>query len=45
MTILTKLNVLAVLGLKLLTGNSDLAAIAVVENGRSIDGACIQSSE
>ena len=41
---LTKLDVLAVLGLKLLTGNSDLAAVAVVENGRSIDRACVRRS-
>lgn len=37
---LTKLDVLAVLGLELLTGNSDLTAVAVVENSRSVDGAC-----
>lgn len=41
---LTKLDVLAVLGLKLLAGNSDLAAVAIVEDGRSINRACIRRS-
>lgn len=40
LTRLTKLDVLAVLGLKLLTGDSDLAAIAVVEDSRPINRAC-----
>ena len=44
-SVLTKLDVLAVLGLKLLTGDSDLAAVAVVEDCRSINGACKQSSK
>ena len=38
---LTKLDVLAVLGLKLLTGNSNLTAVAVIENGRPVNRTCI----
>ncbi len=37
---LTKLDVLAALRLKLLASNSDLTALAVVEDGWSINGAC-----
>ena len=37
---LTKLDVLAALCLKLLTSNSDLTALAVVEDGWSINRAC-----